>query len=610
MLTGKQLFSGDSVAETLASVMKENPSFDQLPEKTPASIRTLLSRCLERGLRQRLTHIGEARIVIEQVLAGETGEQTKAAPALVQPLWRRALPWSLTIVLAVIAALALWAPWRAVPSPPAVGRFTIALASGQLLAPGNGGLAVSPNGAYIAYSSTPSGGRRQLFLRPLDHSEAIAVPGTDNAGALFFSPDSQWIAFTADGKLKKVPVSGGTPITLADHPTWTTGTWTSDGSIFLGEYDAATTGKIVRVPAAGGTPQVVSTVDIKPGELGPRWLDVLLGGQAILYATGGTNGNFSDDATIVAQSIKTGERKVLVQGGTSPHYLSTGQLLYAQGGRLLAVPFDAQRLELTGAAVPILEDVWQGSGGYSAYDVSLDGSVAYINGGEAGGTQPSNLTWVDHSGLGRPIIDTAHKFQSPEISPDGRQVAVVNGDVTVTPDIWISETSRSTFARLSFGKTGDQAVGPVWTPDGKRVIYMVLSGTSYKLISRAADGSGAEDMLLSSNDTLYPTSCSPNGQFLVFNRRKGSGPRDLWVLELSGNTRRVRSSKAPSISFTPGFRPTATGWHTLRTNPAAWRSSCSPSPIWVANGRFPPREVRSLAGRVMAASCSIATVTR
>ena len=336
MLTGKQLFSGDSVAETLASVMKENPSFDQLPEKTPASIRTLLSRCLERGLRQRLTHIGEARIVIEQVLAGETGEQTKAAPALVQPLWRRALPWSLTIVLAVIAALALWAPWRAVPSPPAVGRFTIALASGQLLAPGNGGLAVSPNGAYIAYSSTPSGGRRQLFLRPLDHSEAIAVPGTDNAGALFFSPDSQWIAFTADGKLKKVPVSGGTPITLADHPTWTTGTWTSDGSIFLGEYDAATTGRsyAFRLPAElrrSFQPWISSRVSWVPA----GWTCCSEGGHPLCDWR--NRRNFSDDATNRRPMMGTGERRCR-SGGTSPHYLSTGQLLYAQGGRLLAVP--------------------------------------------------------------------------------------------------------------------------------------------------------------------------------------------------------------------------------------------------------------------------------
>jgi eukaryotic-like serine/threonine-protein kinase len=537
MLTGQPAFPGDDITEVLAAVVKSEPALDTLPANIPSAIRTLVRRCLEKTLRRRLSHIAEARFTIEQVLAGDTGDVagTVSATAPIRPVWRRLLPWSVAAVLAValVAAVALWRPWRAAPVSPVVGRFTIALGPGEILAPANGGLAVSPDGRYIAYSATLASGTRQLFLRPMDRSDAIAIPGTENAGGLFFSPDSQWIAFTANQKLEKVPVSGGTPIVLCDHLVWNTGSWGSDGTIFFGEYDDKT-GKIMRIQAAGGTPQVVSTMEIKPGELGPRWLEVLPKGQALLYATGGSSGAFSDDAAIIAQSLTTGQQKTLVQGGASPQYLSTGHLIYAQGGRLLAAPFDVSRLEVTGAAVPILEDVWQGSAGYSAYSLSTSGSAAYINGGEAGGTQPSKLSWVDSSGVARALIETAHRFSTPNISPDGRRVALTNANVTAAPDVWVAELARGTLTRLTFGKPGDQAAAPVWTPDGKRVIYSVSSGTGYKLMRRAADGSGAEEMLFSSNDVMYPMTCSPDGQLVVFVRNKGSGGLDLWVLELAG----------------------------------------------------------------------------
>src|SRR5262249_14308227 len=254
------------------------------------------------------------------------------------------------------------------PVAPVVTRFTLAVPKNQTLNYGNGGLAISPDGRYVAYSATPAGGTRQLFLRAMDRSEVAPIPGTDNARALCFSPASPWVALTANNKLKKVPVAGGTPITLCDPSAFNTGSWAADGTIyyFLADNVGLTnnqTGKLMRVPAAGGACEPVATFDVKPGEGSARWPELLPGGEAMLVVNGGTQAAFSNDATILAQSLKTGERKPLIQGGTSPHYLSPGYLVYAQGGRLLAVPFDMRRLEIAGPAVPILEDVGQGTGG-------------------------------------------------------------------------------------------------------------------------------------------------------------------------------------------------------------------------------------------------------
>jgi hypothetical protein len=347
MLVGKQAFAGEDVTDVLASVVKSDPGIEALPANTPAAVRSLIRRCLEKNARRRIQSSGEARIILEDVLSGATNDVVAPAlplPIATQPFWKGTLPWACASVLAITAGLALWRPWAPAPAAPVVARFTAALRSGETLGPNWGGLAISPDGRYIAYSGSRSGNTRQLFLRAMDSIEDVPITGTENASGVFFSPDSRWIGFTtAERVMKKVPVAGGTPIVLGNRLTLSNGSWGPDGNIYFGDYDNKV-GKLMRVPAAGGAPQVVANFEFKPGESGPRWVEVLPDGNAILLVNGGTQGDFSDDSDIVALSLKTGQRKTLVQGGTSPHYLSTGHLLYAQGGRLLAVPFDARKL--------------------------------------------------------------------------------------------------------------------------------------------------------------------------------------------------------------------------------------------------------------------------
>jgi outer membrane protein assembly factor BamB/Tol biopolymer transport system component len=470
-----------------------------------------------------------------------------------------------------IGGVVLWRPWASAPTAPVVTRFTIALPQVQVLQWGNGGLAISPDGRYVAYSANLAGRNRQLFVRAMDRSEVVAIPGTDNASGLFFSPDSQWLAFTANNQLKKVPVAGGTPIILCNQSAFSTGSWAPDGNIYSFFADTAgtsagQTSKLMRVPAAGGKCEPVATFDVKAGELGPRWLEALPGGEAILVVNGGTNGLFSDDATILVQSLKTGERKTLIQGGTSPHYLAPGYLVYAQSGRLLAVPFDLRRLQVTGVAVPILEDVGQGTGGYSAYALSANGSLAYMNGGEAGNRPKTTLQWVDRAGAGHLALQGAHVFAFPYLSPDGRHVAIRNGDAAPGWDIWVADVDRGTLTRLTFAKSNEQVASAVWTPDGQRVIYGLYStagtnseggqsqavaagtGAVYKIMWRAADGAGSEEELLSGPDAMWPMSCSPDGQFLVYYENR-QGHRDLFLLPLKGE-RKPRALIENSFSKT------------------------------------------------------------
>jgi eukaryotic-like serine/threonine-protein kinase len=485
-----------------------------------------------------------SRSVAEEFAGHSEAPASSAAAGVVPPhaARQRLLPWAVVAVLLAVVGFALWRRWLASPAPPVVTRFTISLPSSNEFSMGRGGLAISPDGGYLVYSAMASkNGTRKLFLRPMDRNEATPIPGTDGAVGPFFSPDSEWIAFTTSGQLRKVPLHGGTPIALCAKMNPSTGSWGPDGTIFFTETLNPTgnqDGKLMRVAAVGGKPQDVTPAEKTPTEFPPRWPQVLPTGDAILYVTGGTSAAFSDDAMIVAQSLKTRERKILIQGGTSPRYVSTGHLVYAQGGRLFAVPFDAGRLEVTGAAFPVAQDVWQGPGGYVAYDISRSGLLVSLSSGEMG-VGNRTLNWVDHTGTPLSMNTTARQYSQPSLAPDGKRMAVAIGDPLRQADIWVLDLGQKTAKQITFTKAGETAAAPLWTPDGKHLIY--ASGAHGRsLFRKAADGGSAEELLYSSDLIDHPasgiivaTSCSPDGRFLVF-QQGDLRHFNLWVLSLSG----------------------------------------------------------------------------
>jgi eukaryotic-like serine/threonine-protein kinase len=465
-----------------------------------------------------------------------------APPELVDRSTQRFLPWALVAVGVLAVGLALWHWWPARPPRPLVTRFTISLPPSNQFEMPRGGLAISPDGGSLVYSaSDPRTGVQQLYLRPMDRNDAASIPGTEGAMGPFFSPDGEWVAFTAGGQLKKVPVRGGTPIALCAKLNPNPGSWGPDGTIVFADTQHATgseNGRLMRVTAAGRDLQVVTPPEKTPAEFPPRWPQVLPRGDAILYVTGGTSAAFSDDAMIVAQSLRTGERKTVIHGGTAPRYLSTGHLIYAQGGRLLAVRFDPARLEATGTAYPVVEDIWQGPAGYVAYDVSRNGALVSLSAGDRG-VGNRTLTWVDRTGARFPIDATARQYSQPSLSRDGKHIAVVIGDPLRKSDIWILNLEKNNIRQLTSMRAGENAAAPLWTPDGKRIIY--AAGTHGRsLYWQVVDGDSSPELLFngdlidpSAPGIIFATSCSSDGRFLIFQR--GDQRRfDLWMLKLSG----------------------------------------------------------------------------
>jgi eukaryotic-like serine/threonine-protein kinase len=519
LLTGKQAFAGETVTEILAAVLKGEPDWQALPATTPTKVRDLLRRCLQKDVNRRARDAGDVRIEIEEALAAPNVGSTTAAPATRG--WRQTLLWSIasSVGVAILAAIVVW---NLKPSPPQpVSRVVITLPPGQQLAGLDSGpaVALSPDGTRLAYVAR-QGGTQQLYLRALDSLEAKPIPGTEGGVSPFFSPDGQWVGFFAGGKLKKVAVSGGAALTLGDAALPRGASWGSQGTIAL----ATNVSALQQVSDAGGTPQPLTRLE--KGDVSQRWPEFLPGGKAVLFAVGTSGINFSN-AQVAVQSVGTGERRNLVQGGTHPRYSPSGHLVYAQGGSLMAVPFDPQRLEVTGTAVPVVEGVVQSPiSGAAQYNFSPTGSLVYVSGGVQ--SAQSRPVWVSRNATEQPLAAPARAYLGPRLSPDGRRLAL-----TITEQesqVWLYDLSRETLTRFTF--EGNVNNVPVWTPDGKRIAFESNKEGPPNLFWQLADGSGGLERLTTSEYLHAPSSWSPDGQRLAFFEVNPTTQRDIWVLRL------------------------------------------------------------------------------
>ena len=518
MLTGQMAFRGETVTDTLAAVIKEEPDWSRLPAATPIRVRVLLQRCLQKDPKQRLRDIGDARISLEEVLAGAPEPSFAGAAGISAPFWRRALFLSLGALLlgAGVASLATWILKPTLPQP--VTRTVITLPPGQQLAGLTHGRAValSPDGTHLAYVAT-QGGPQQIYLRAMDSLEAKAIPGTEGAIDPFFSPDSQWLGFFANGAMGRVAVNGGTPLYLAAAPNPYGASWSSEGMI---AFAPALQSPILQVSNSGGTPQPLTRLEID--EDANVWPEFLPGGKAMLFNSGGTH------MPVVVQLIGKDERRSLIQEGMQPRYAASGHLVYGRGGRLMAVPFDRQRLEVTGAAVPVVEGVLQSvSTGAVQYSVSATGSLVYVPGGVQ--IAQSRLVWVSRNGTEQPLAAPAHVYVFPQLSPDGRQVAVTIQELESR--VWTYNFSRDTMTRSTF--EGDVNVGSVPTPDGKRIAFGSFKRPPLNLFWQLADGSGGLEQLTTSEDAQIPCSWSPDGKLLAFVQFNPTAGWEIWVLRMS-----------------------------------------------------------------------------
>ena len=527
MLTGKQAFPGDDVTEILAAVVKSEPDLNELPPKTPPAIRILLRRCLEKSLKRRQQHIGEARITLDDVLSGAAPVAPLAAAAPSKTRERIAQIATAAMTLVAIA-LGIGFILHA-PKPPQQMRLSTEIGADASLNTSSGASAIlSPDGTRLAFVAMGTDQKQRIYVRPLDQLQATALSGTENALDLFFSPDGQWLGFFADAKLKKISVQGGAAVTLCDALQERGGSWSEDGTIVFTPNNRAALSK---VSSAGGTPQRLTTLDEQAGEVTHRWPQVLPGGQAILFTSNTIQGNF-ENAEIAVYSIASGQRKTVLRGGFHARYLSSGHLVYMHEGTLFAVPFDLERLEVTGQPVPVLEDVATApvSGG-AQFSFSNAGNLVYVAGSSGG--QNVSIYWMDREGKFTPLRETPGAYFNPAFSPDGKRLAleIIDG---ARRDVWLYDWERDTPTRLTFA--GETNGYPVWTPDGQRIVYTSQEkGGSSNLWWIRADGAGNPQRLTESKYIQYARSWRPDGKVLAFRQQNPDTGWDILTLPIEGD---------------------------------------------------------------------------
>jgi Tol biopolymer transport system component/tRNA A-37 threonylcarbamoyl transferase component Bud32 len=546
MLVGERAFAGETTSDVLAAVIRADPDFAALPHDTPLRIRDLLVRSLNKDPKKRLRDIGDARIAIEETLSGadyvaavSDRRATVGTPPLQRP-WLRALPWALLAALGV--GMALWSLLRAPsPAPRPVARLVINLSPTDWMTAGPiSHIVLSPDGSRLVYAAA-RGGTSQLYVRPIDRFEATPIPGTERAGSPFFSPDGQSVGFFAESKLKRVSLSGGAPITVCVAADNRGGSWGPDDTIIFSP--SLLTG-LFRVAAAGGTPTPLTTLDREKGEFGHRYPEILPGGKAVLF-TIHTNSNF-DYARIGVLSLETGERRVLIEGGTYARYVPTGHLVYARAGGLLAVPFDLKRLQVTGPPVSILEGVTMNTSfGIAEFSPSADGSLAYIPGGATGGDR--TLFWVDRKGATQQLPAPPRGYMSPRLSPDGRRLAV--GIEGANPGVWVYDLERGTLTRLIENQIWFP--WPIWSPDGKHVTFQSAPDGMLNVYWMPADGSGAAERLTAAENYKVPGAWSPDGKVLAYTEVDPATGLHVRILNLGADPSAALRAGGKGLPFLP-----------------------------------------------------------
>jgi serine/threonine-protein kinase len=524
MLTGRQAFEAEDVSLTLAAVMKSDPDWNLLPKDASSALLGALRRCLQKDPKQRLRDMGDVRLAMEG--AFETAAAPKADSAVVprSPGWQRAaIVGVASLILGSVAAgFSVWTFTRPKPQPPV--RLSIVHEGGTIGSPNDPDVAISPDGRRVVYEVSPIGGNYgRLYVRSLDQLEPTLL--TDLARSPFFSPDGQWLAFANDkNTLSKVAVSGGPVVSICKLDGVPRGaTWGPGDTIIFATSD--TSSGLFRVPAAGGEPQVLTKPDVQKGELDHLYPELLPGGHSVLFTI--TKRESVANSEIAVLDLDKGTYRVLIQGGSNPHYSSSGHIIYGVAGTLRAVAFDLPSLQVHGTPSPVVEGVTTKTSGAASFSVSPGGTLAYLAGGPVSGLR--NLVWVDRQGREEAIKAPPRAYAYARVSPDGTRVALDIRDQE--NDIWIWDLRRENLARLTFDPGMNR--GAEWTPDGKRLAFSAQREGSENIYWQPADGSSMPEALTKNpKASLVPEAISPDGTQLLFTQ--SAPPRDIGRVQLDG----------------------------------------------------------------------------
>jgi Tol biopolymer transport system component len=525
MLTGQRPFVGEGVTDVIAAIMRDEPDWSRLPRgggALPPAAERYLQRCLQKDPVDRVQDMGDVRLALNGAFDIAT---SASAPALARWWTARSLAAGITLALAAGAVVG-WALKRVPPRPPApLRRLTMTPSPSIGIANTNRDLAITPDGRTIVYFAI-QGASRQLFARPMN---ALVPTALTNPCACFeptVSPDSQWVAFSneQDFTLRKISVSGGTATTItAIRREMRGASWGDDDSLVY-----ATTEGLWRVPASGGTPAAVARPDRSRGEAEYGWPDVLPGSGAVLF-TISAEGPGAEKAVAV-RDLKSGTTKVLIHGATNPHYSRTGHLLYVSDGTLRAVTFDTGTLEISGTPVTVAEDVPAKNAGAADAVIAGDGTLAYIGGAASA---QRRLVWIDRDGARTVLPAPPRSYTIPRISPDGTHIALDVREQFV--NIWIWDIARQALTRLTDTPFFDGV--PLWSRDGRRIIFASGRDGPQSLFTQAADGSAPAQALFKVATLAHPMSLTRDGLHLLYdyrNENAGVTDSDIMMIPLQG----------------------------------------------------------------------------
>lgn len=518
MLTGRGLFAGETVSDTLAGVLKSDPDWTALPVETPPAVRRLLRKCLERDRKRRLHDIADARIEIEEWRAEPQPLAAAAAPS------RRRLGWIAAVGL-LLGAFGLWGLWqlfrgrdwtahqeviRFQIQPPSEGRFVAAGVFG-------GGLAVSPDGRMVAFIANVNG-TIGVWVRPLDGADARLLPGTNGATAPFWSPNSKSIGFSTFGKLRAFDLEHGTLVNICDIPgSFTGGAWSEDGRILFGVREE---GGLLQVAASGGTPSQLTNIDRAKGEVTHSQPRMLPGGR-FLYAARNID---SENETVYAAPMREPSRRVPLLSslkaamrslsGVSYVRRDDGKayLLWIRGTTLMGQQFDADALQVTGDSFSVAEP---------AVTVSAGANVLVY----APSLAARQFQWLDRNGRSVGVLGEPAEYVFSRISPDGRRVVTVRAGPA---DIWLLETTRGVASRLT---SHGIHISPLWSPDGRTIVFG--TGTPFNLFRMSADGSGPEERIWPAETRQVPVDWTKDGRLILYYEVAPDTGSDLWTLDVT-----------------------------------------------------------------------------
>ncbi len=560
MLTGQRAFQADTVSDTLARVLMQEPDWDALDRRLPPRITHLLRRCLERETRSRLQAIGEARIALESYIADPNAAEPAVAAespsaAAGSSVLRRAPLW-LALGLLVGGLAAFWLARRSVPDTPAAAlRYAIDPVEGTVAgSEDTNGLDISRDGTKIVYVGTTAGGSNtRLYLKTNVDAEPRALPETEGARSPFFSPDGQWIAFFSENDLRKVSLLGGSPISLAPTRDRRGGVWHPDGSIYFVGHSAA---PLSRVAESGGDVAQITQLDTERRERTHRWPSLVPGGKAILYTSDTHDSTeYYDDARIEAVNLATGEQKVVLEGSSRAVAVASGHLIFARDGSLFSIPLNLDTLEVSGDPRLVVQGVLTVVvSGAVQFAISDTGTLAYVPGEKT--SEIFDLVWLTPEGESELASSEQGVYFQVALSPQGDRAALVSS-MRDSQDVWILDMERGTLSRFTFEASN---MNPIWTPDGKGLVFSSnRDGTHPKPYLKSANGIGEPQLLWDAPDEALASSLSSDGRWLAVELSQSQDNREqsteIWIVDLTGEREPVPFIQDRNRNRYPSFSP-------------------------------------------------------